>query len=251
MPRTRARRLRPAACALVLGAGLLSAAPAGAQPLVYEVPFGPPPRSTGPRYEDGVLAPGVIRSIVRGMGYRNVSVPHLRGRVYAITATDEEGPALLRIDAYTGHVVAAVNLNGGPTTAVPGPDRAAPPRGARRVARPPVNVPSTASAPPPAPPLEAAPLPPSRPPEAAVAAVTPALVVPPPAPAAPGASPAVQEAAPVSPPPEATPPTASGSAAAVNPAPAQPPRRTAGAGTATTDSASAGTASVVSKPKAQ
>jgi len=286
-----ARPFRLASPALFLGVALLPAAllpigasvPAAAQVMIYEGPYGAPPAygyevpARVPRYP--ILPPREVMNIVRGMGYWQVSLPRLAGGTYVLTAVDEEGPAVLRVNAATGRVVSARTLNGAQTIAVPGaPRRSAAPPAPPRNAAPPV----ARLAPSPQP--SAAPLPPPRPPEASMAALTPA----PAAPAAPGA---VAPAAPAAVAPGATPPAQQSTgpvppASAVPPpapiqAPAQPPAapsgasaeapspgaagkapdapagvsqagqgpRKAGVGTAASGSASAGTASVLSKPK--
>lgn len=321
MPRSLVRARPIALAALLLGAGLASSGPAGAQVLIYEGPYGapppraypapPPPYPAAPRGY-GMLGPAEVRAIVRGMGYRNVSAPRLAGRLYVLTAVDEEGPAVLRIDSLTGRVVSARSVYGGATIAAPSappPRYGAPPPGAGRSPPPQARVapaPSAAparSAPVASAPASPVPLPPERPAEATVAAVTPAPVIAPAAPqtaapqttapqttapqatapqatapaagatpqgAAPGGASATAPAgAPALPPAQgsAAPATGQGNAGAANagkadatpasPAaspPAQaavapPPRKKAGAGTATTDNASAGSASVLSRPK--
>lgn len=226
-----------------LGAALLFSAPAGAQALIYEGQYGGVPRYAPPAY--AVLAPGEVRNIIRNMGYGRVSVPRLVGPVYLVAAVDDEGPVTLRVDARTGRVVSAYTARNTPTIVAPAPYRPAPP--APRTARvtPPAAAPS-AGAPPAMPAFTPAPLPPSRPPEASMAAVTPAPVAPPVPPVAAPGAPAPQS--------EATAPAAPQAATAPAPAaqqPAAPPRKKAGAGTATTDSAAAGSASVLSRPKPQ
>lgn len=266
--------LRAAAVsALLIG----SALPAAAQVLIYEgqpglaprgypVPPGAYPPGTYPGGAYGVpqarypvLPPEEIRSIVQSMGYWSIGAPKLSGRFYLVAASDQEGRALLRVNAFTGRVVSARAIPGGPggpggpamAAPAPAPQRQAPPATARAV--PPAPAPSY-SAPSPTIAGTPAPLPPQRPPEATMAAVTPAPAVVAPAapePAAvaaqptPGASanaPAGQTAAQQS---------ANAAPSATPASPAQPQKRKAGAGTATTDSASAGTASVLSRPKGQ
>lgn len=251
-PHARSFRLAPVA----LGLALLPATllPAGAQMRMYEGPYGAPygapsygyevpgqipPRV--PRYS--MLPPREVMAIVRGMGYRQVSLPRLSGGFYVVTAIDEFGPAALRVNAVTGRVVSVRSIRGGPSIAAPDappPSRAAAP--APRPSAPPVARVS----PPPAP--ASAPLPPPRPPEAAVAAVTPA---PPPEPAAPAPATA-PAAAPGNPGPAPQPAPAPGSPAQagqapLNPTAPAPANRKAGVGTG--GGASAGTASVLSRPK--
>ncbi|MFS8037332.1 hypothetical protein ACI7BZ_10280 [Xanthobacter sp. AM11] len=289
MPRALARKIRRAAAAtpfataaLAIGVALLPAA-ASAQALIYEQPYGAYRTYPMPAPPAGYarLAPGEVRAIVRGMGYWEVSRPQLRGPTYFLTAMDEEGLVVLRVNAFTGRVVAARTAYGGsPLPQVP-PTGA--PRATRRAA--PVPVPGEGEGASSA--ARVAPLPPPRPPEATMAAVTPAPVtsapvapapapLPPPSPAAgpgPAASPdaaakpvatpapaAAQGPPPASPPASAaanaTPPAnamPSARAGAPQSASAEPPasaRKTPGAGTATTGSAAAGSASVLSRPKA-
>ncbi len=267
-----------------------SALPAAAQVLIYEgqpglaprgypVPPGayppgtyPPGTYAVPQARYPVLPPEEIRAIAQSMGYWNVGAPKLSGRFYLVAATDQEGRALLRVNAFTGRVVSARNIPGGPAVAAPAPypapQRAAPPATARAVPPPA----PTYSAPAPAPAMAGtpAPLPPQRPPEATMAAVTPApaAVAPStpapstPAPAAPAATAPAASAAQPAPGASANAPAgqtaaqqSANAAPSATPAPpasaAQPQKRKAGAGTATTDSASAGTASVLSRPKGQ
>lgn len=271
-----ARPLRLVVPAFFLGAALMPAA-ASAQVLIYEGPYGPPPGYYGgrppvPRYP--ILAPREVMNIVREMGYWRVSVPRLAGGTYVVTAADEEGPVVLRINAATGQVLSARGINGGPTIAVPSgppPHREASPGAPPRSAPPPVARLAPAPSP-------SAPLPPPRPPEASVAAVTPApndVPAPNAAPAAPlspqatapanvapsvptpsGAAAPATSAAPAnpSPPPAAPAPTPpKPQEAQANPAaqaPQGPVSRKAGTGTGTPGASSAGTASVLSKPKA-
>ncbi|ABS65736.1 conserved hypothetical protein, conserved [Xanthobacter versatilis] len=270
MPRTLTGPVRFGIGALILSAAIMPSAPIAAQVLIYEGPYGyarpygPPPRAyvPAPPRGYGMLPPGEVRAIVVGMGYRQVSRPRLAGRTYVVTAVDEDGPAVLRLDAFTGRVVSARSVYGGPTIAVPtppgpGPRRPPPPPAPPR-SQPPVAA---------APSSPAKPLPPSRPPEPAVATVTPAPAVPqiapapdaakaaaPQAPAAPQPaaatpSPPAQSAAPAN--PGATPANPEAGRSAAQSASAAPQKRKAGAGTATTDSATAGSASVLSRPKAQ
>lgn len=265
MPRALVSPLRFGIGALILGAAITPSAPTAAQVLLYEGPYGyerpygPPPRGyvPAPPRGYGMLPPGEVRAIVVGMGYRQVSRPRLAGRTYVVTAVDEDGPAVLRLDAFTGRVVSARSVYGGPTIAVPtppgpGPRRTpppAPPR-AHAPAQPPVAV---------APSLPAKPLPPSRSPEPAVATVTPAPTAPQAVPAPDAAKagvpqpPASQSAAPQAEPanPGATPANPEAGRSAAQSVSAAPQRRKAGAGTATTDTATAGSASVLSRPKAQ
>lgn len=271
--------LRAAAVsALVLG----SALPAAAQVLIYEgqpglaprgypVPPGAYPPGAYPpggafpvpqaRYP--VLPPEEIRAIVQSLGYWNIGAPKLSGRFYLVAAADQEGRALLRVNAFTGRVVSARAIPGGPAVAAPAP-APAPQRATPQRPAPPA-VARAPSAPPPVPSSDAAsvagtpaPLPPQRPPEATMAAVTPApSVVPSAAPAA--VAPAAPAAAATPPAPGASANAPAGQTAAQQSAtaapsatpaqPAQPQKRKAGAGTATTDSAAAGTASVLSRPK--
>ncbi|MFS8042039.1 MULTISPECIES: hypothetical protein [Xanthobacter] len=279
MPRPLARPVRFGVAAFILGAGLMPLAPATAQVLLYEGPYGyarpygPPPRAypvpPAPPRGYSMLPPGEVRDIVVGMGYRQVSRPRLAGRTYVVTGVDEDGPAVLRLDAFTGRVVSARSVYGGPTIAVPTPP--GPGAGPRRAPSP--SAPPRAPAPvsPPVAAAPAAPLPPSRPSEGAVAAVTPGPAVTQPAPSSAPAVPgpeAAKGAAPQSAPTQSAPaqstpaPTAPASAAATASKPdagrsAAPQsasasqRRKAGAGTATTDNAAAGSASVLSRPKAQ
>lgn len=264
---SRARRLLPAGLAAGLLAlwGVALATPAAAQYYRYPDagPYGPVPPRYVPLPRGGALPPDEIRAIAFRMGYRQVSQPVMQGRSYVLRARDEYGPALLRIDAFTGRVVSAQPLRGAETIAVPGapppPMRAAPqrppaPRPPAVAARP--SAPRSAA--PVAAPAEApaeAPLPPKRPEFAAAPAVPEAgSAVPPatapaanadrapaPAPAAvspvasPAAPPAAQETKPV---------------AAARPDPAKPaPARPAGVGAGTaTGAASAGSASVLSRP---
>ena len=130
MPRTLTGLVRVGISALILGAAIMPSAPAAAQALIYEVPYGyerpygPPPRGYVPAPPPrgyGLLPPGEVRAIVVGMGYRQVSRPRLAGRTYVVTAVDEDGPAVLRLDAFTGRVVSARSVYGGPTIAVPTP----------------------------------------------------------------------------------------------------------------------------------
>lgn len=282
--------LRAAAVSALLIGGAL---PAASQVLIYEgqpglaprgypVPPGAYPPGAYPpggaypvpqaRYP--VLPPGEIRAIVQSLGYWNIGAPKLSGRFYLIAASDQEGRALLRVNAFTGRVVSARNIPDGPAIAAPAPapQRSAPPATARAV--PPVPAPSYSAVPSPSIAGTPAPLPPQRPPEATMAAVTPApAAVAPAAPVAatpaPAAAPtpaaATAPAAPAAQPaPGASANTPAGQTAAqqsanaapsATPAPpastAQPQKRKAGAGTATTDSAAAGTASVLSRPKSQ
>lgn len=261
MPRTLTGPLRFGIGALILSAAIMPSAPVAAQVLLYEGPYGyerpygPPPRGYVPAPPPrgyGMLPPGEVRAIVVGMGYRQVSRPRLAGRTYVVTGVDEDGPAVLRLDAFTGRVVSARSVYGGPTIAVPtppgpGPRRTPPPPRAPAPVSPPVAA---------APVSPARPLPPSRPPEPAVATVTPAPRPAPAPDAANTASPqsipaqaAVPQAAPADPGATSANPEAGRSAA--QSAPAAPQRRKAGAGTATTDTATAGSASVLSRPKAQ
>ncbi|MGR7995699.1 hypothetical protein [Xanthobacter sp. ZOL 2024] len=209
------------------------------RPYVYEEP--PPIRSYS------MLPPGEVRRLVRNLGYWDVSVPRLAGRIYVLRATDEEGPVSLRVDAFTGRVVTV-------DSAVP---RSAPPAyGA---------LPRPASPPP------VVPLPPRRPAEADLALTSPAAPAPaiaapaaPPsaapapsasAPREPAASAALQPApsapapsasARVAPAPSAAPVAAGASPAPATPVPAVAPALPA-AGTATPGSEEAGSASVLSR----
>lgn len=288
MPGPHAFTTRHAFPALLLGAGLMQAAPAAAQVMIYEGPYGPPRGYMVPPPPPGYagLPPWEVRNIVRNMGYWEVSRPRLAGRFYVVAAMDDEGPVTLRVDAFTGRVVGARSLNGGPTIAIPAPS--AP----RRDLVP--GAPQTPRSPSVARVAPNAPLPPPRPPEATMAAVTPApsMAAPaavPSAGAAPAASPAPAAPSPGEKPVAARDAEGAGDAAnpAVAPAPARvalpaanampaanatppvnaapagkepvpqsasadpavaPPKK-AGAGTATTGSASAGSASVLSRPK--
>ncbi|MFG1215184.1 hypothetical protein V5F72_10305 [Xanthobacter flavus] len=280
---------RPVLRAAALSALLLgSALPAAAQVLIYEgqpglaprgypVPPGAYPPGTYPGGAYGVpqarypvLPPEEIRGIVQSLGYWNIGAPKLSGRFYLIAASDQEGRALLRVNAFTGRVVSARTIPGGPAVAAPAPapQRQAPPATARAV--PPAPAPSYSAAPSPSIAGTPAPLPPQRPPEATMAAVTPApAAVAPAAPVVPTPAPAPAPAPAAATPPAQPAPGASANAPAgqtaaqqsanaapsatpAQPAsPAQPQKRKAGAGTATTDSASAGTASVLSRPKGQ
>lgn len=264
-----ARRILPAGMAAGLLAlwGVALATPAAAQ--YYRYPDADPYGALPPRYvplpRGAVLPPGEIRNIVFRMGYRQVSQPIMQGRSYVLRARDEYGPALLRIDAFTGRVVSAQPLRGGETIAVPGapppPARAAPQRA------PAPRAPSVAARPsPPRPEAPAAapaeaPLPPKRPEVAAVPASPEAGSAAPAAAAADRAPEPPPVAAPAAASPAAAPAASSAApAVAAKPEPVKPdpvkpeaakpaPSRPAGVGAGTaTGAASAGSASVLSRP---
>ena len=233
-----ARRLPAALLAIGLtGAGLCL--PAHAQYYGYPEPYGGRPGAYGsppgyvPLPRSGVLPPAEIRNILLDMGYRQVSRAQLQGRTYVIAAWDDSGPAMLRIDAFTGRVLSARSVRGGPTIAVPSPGparppRVAPPRGPNVAVRPDPSAsaprsPNAAARAVPAPQAPAsAPLPPQRPelasapPVPASGSTVPAATAPAvPAVSAPAAAaPAASAAA-----PSATPASPAGTAGAVNPAP--------------------------------
>lgn len=284
-----ARPLRLAVPALFLGAVLIPAAASAQVLIYEEPYGPPPGYYGGqvpsrvPRYP--ILAPREIMNIVRGMGYWRVSVPRLAGGTYVVAAADEEGPVMLRINAATGRVLSARSVNGGPTIAVPSPQphRQAPPSAQPRSAAPPVarlapnpapGAPMPPSRPPEAsvtavtpapgdvPAPGAVPAAPGTPPAASPSAVSPSA-----SPAAPQATAPASAAPSAQTPSVAAPPAATTSAPAspvdasakpvvsqeaqANPAPTAsrgPVNRKAGTGT-TPGSASAGTASVLSKPK--
>ncbi|MFG1477794.1 hypothetical protein V5F53_03915 [Xanthobacter sp. V4C-4] len=241
---------------LLLGCGMALAplTPAGAQYLIYERPYGyerPPvyvPAPRGPLHYV-MLPPAEVRRRLESMGYWQVSRPVLSGRIYTVTAVDQEGPASLRLDAYSGEVLAARPLRALPPVAA----RPAPVPG-QIPAPPPVAI---GSAPRPAP---AAPLPRARPPEAGLAFSAPApMVTPPPPETAQGRVPATpaavpgQAAAPAGPSSSAvagSPVPAAASGPAVGPAPplADAARAGTGAGSATPGGSNAGSASVLSRP---
>ncbi|MFG1361210.1 hypothetical protein V5F67_19785, partial [Xanthobacter tagetidis DSM 11602] len=130
--------IRPTALFLALAASLALAAPAGAQ-VYYPGPV-PGPYVVPPRPGYVMLPPWEVRNIVRGMGYWRISQPQLSGRIYTVAAVDEEGPVVLRIDGFTGRVIAARNLTGGPPPYVPPPAAQAPraaPKPPKVAARPP------------------------------------------------------------------------------------------------------------------
>ncbi|MFG1417947.1 hypothetical protein V5F38_13380 [Xanthobacter sp. V0B-10] len=244
-------RLAPArpraALLLACGVAVLPAAfpaPAAAQYLIYEQPYGyepapygyerPPvyvPAPRGPLHYV-MLPPSEVRRRLQAMGYWQISRPVLTGRVYSLTAADNEGLLSLQVDAYSGEV-----LRVRPVGALP------PPAG-----RAPMVPPARIMAAPPRPvgPPANAPLPPSRPPEADIALSAPA--VPLPAEAAPAPETAVAppsaapQAAPASVPDTGTPPPV---AAGPEVAPASEPTS---AGSATPGDTTAGSASILSRP---
>ncbi|MFG1369689.1 hypothetical protein V5F33_18390, partial [Xanthobacter tagetidis] len=160
--------LRPTALVLALAGPLALAAPAGAQ--VYYPAPPPGPYAAPPRPGYVMLPPWEVRNIVRGMGYWRISQPQLAGRIYTVAAVDEEGPVVLRIDGFTGRVIGARTIGGGPPP-VSGP----PPYGPPSYGPPPsVQAPPAA----PKPPKVAArptvvPLPPPKPPELMEASAPP------------------------------------------------------------------------------
>lgn len=242
-----ARSLVGAPLLVACGLAMAPPAPAAAQYLIYERPYvyerppvyAPPPR--GP-LQYVMLPPAEVRRRLQNMGYWQISRPELSGRTYVLTAVDNEGPVSLRLDAYSGEVLAARPLSALPPGA----------------GRPPLVPPATVNAAPAQPPRMApsAPLPPVRPPEADLA-----LAAPPPPPASPhdaatgaagGAVPAV--AAPSASVPAA--PAASAPVAVPSPGPSPGPAPApvlevagpAGAGSATPGGGAAGSASVLSAP---
>ncbi len=164
---TRVRASVFGACGMAVIAIASPVAPAAAQDLIYERPpaaLRPPvyvPRPRGPLHYV-MLPPAEVRRRLQSMGYWQISRPELSGRVYSLTAVDDEGPVNLHIDAYSGEVLGARPL-------------VALPPGA---GRPPLVPPAPVTAAPPRPVVPRAPLPPARPVEADVAVSAP---VPPPA----------------------------------------------------------------------
>ncbi|MFG1402535.1 hypothetical protein [Xanthobacter sediminis] len=246
-PRPRATLLL--ACGVAaLPAAFAAPAPAAAQYLIYEEPYGaaPPPygyerppvyvpRPRGPLHYV-MLPPSEVRRRLQAMGYWQVSRPVLSGRVYVLTAADDEGLLSLQVDAYSGEVLRAH------------PVGALPPGAGRAPMVPPGRI--TVAPPRPVAPPASVPLPQPRPPEADVALSAPAAVpaVPPPADAAPASQPAAvppagsPEAAPVPVPDAGAPPPVAASPEA---APASEPTS---AGSATPGDTTAGSASILSRP---
>ncbi|WP_238119768.1 MULTISPECIES: hypothetical protein [unclassified Xanthobacter] len=219
------------------------------RPYVYEEP--PPIRSYS------MLPPGEVRRLVRNLGYWDVSVPRLAGRIYVLRATDEEGPVSLRVDAFTGRVVTVDSAAPRPAPpaygALPRPASPPPvvPLPPRRPAEADLALTSPAA---PAPAIAAPAAPPSAAPAAsasasrepaASAALQPAPSAPAPSAPAPSAS-APSASARVAPAPSAAPVAAGASPAPVTPVPAVAPALPA-AGTATPGSEAAGSASVLSR----
>ncbi|WP_454915428.1 hypothetical protein [Xanthobacter sediminis] len=249
-----AARLRASvlvACGMAAIPAAIPVAPAAAQYLTYERPYvyeRPPVYVPGPRgpLRYVMLPPAEVRRRLQAMGYWQISRPELMGRVYSVTAVDDEGLASLQVDAYSGEVLGARPLPALPPGA----------------GRPPVVVPpARVTAPRPtvsvSPMAPRAPLPPVRPPEAGYAGpVSPAAMPsvapaePPPVAVAPAAPPAASDAPATQP---ASPPAVDASAspapppAAAAPAPAEPAPPTS-AGSATPGSSGAGSASVLSRP---
>ncbi len=250
--------------ALCAGALLMSGS-AFAQYYNYEVGPGGPgyggPPPSAPSGRAARLSQYEVRDLVRGLGYRDVSEPVLRGRQYVVTATDEGAPVAIRVDAYSGRVQDVQPLVYG-RAAPEGyyPPEALPPgqnRGGGRTVRPPAPLPPArpyapegmdggmaVQLPPEAVTPDSEGYVPEAAPEPAYGAPPqvftpqpegqPAVAMPPQqaraTPAVPAPSHAVQQAAPV------------------QPAPVLP--QDIGAGVATPGTASAGTASVLSRPTA-
>lgn len=196
------------------GPSFFLAAPAAAQ--YYRPGDDLPPRVyvPGPPAGYQMLPPWEVRNLLRRMGYSRVAPPHLSGRIYAVSAVDDEGPVILRVDAYTGRVLDARVIGGrGPTIVMPAEP---PPRG---VPSAPSSKPHVASRTSPS-----APLPRPRPAQASGPSQT-AAAVPGPVPADAAATPAPEVAAVPKPAASApaAPPVAAANAGAEKPAPGASP----------------------------